>query len=318
MNVLVLLDLGRYMESMGLRQYDNHFIPQFIFGAKKEVQSVYLRALFSADGTVLNNISKGSSVRLSSSYPQLLNEVQKLLINFGIASKIYFRKQAGYKLLPDGHGGSKEFWCKDSYELIITKNNIVKYNAEIGFLHDSKKSKLNNLIDSYINHPKKEYSNVTFDSLGYVGAEEVFDLTEPMTHSFIANGLLISNCSEEALEDFGSCNLASINLGNFTICRSSEYTWDYDRLMKAVSSTVRMLNRVVDKNNFPLQELYDMNQLTRRIGLGVMGWADALIQLGIRYDSEEGLQEAKHISKFISKAAWKESEELAIIDWSIS
>ena len=112
------------------------------------------------------------------------------------------------------------------------------------------------------------------------------------------------------LEDFGSCNLASINLGNFVTKSGS---WDYIGLSNAVHSTVRMLNKVIDKNTFPLQELEDMNLLTRRIGLGVMGWADALVRLGVSYDSERALMEAKHISDYISKEAWKESEILAKI-----
>ena len=118
-------------------------------------------------------------------------------------------------------------------------------------------------------------------------------------------------CGEQPLEDYGSCNLASINLGHFV---TNSGDWNYVKLNEAIRVTVRMLNKVIDKNTFPLQELYDMNSLTRRIGLGVMGFADALVLKGIKYDSDEALYEADEISSFVSKIAWNESERLASFD----
>ena len=137
-----------------------------------------------------------------------------------------------------------------------------------------------------------------------------FDDRVQETHPNINLGRIngTNPCGEQPLEDFGSCNLASINLGNFV-----DHTghWNLNKLKSAVHTTVNMLNRVIDKNTFPLQELYDMNALTRRIGLGVMGFADALVLRGIQYDSVEGLREANEIASFISQEAWRASENLA-------
>ena len=77
------------------------------------MQRGFLQGLFSSDGTVLDDVSKGVSVRLWSSKPGLLKDVQRLLLNFGIASKVYLeRKKAGYKPMPDGHGEQREYFTQ--------------------------------------------------------------------------------------------------------------------------------------------------------------------------------------------------------------
>ena len=310
---IISANLKKMCNDIGLYRKNSRHIPNFIFTSEKQSQIAYLQSLFSADGSVGIN-STSTDIRLASIYRDLLVDVQKLLINLGIASKIYLRRDGQYKLLPKNNGTNdkSEYFSKILYELFISKSSILKYQELIGFLHVTKNNRLQYGIDKYVNGPKQENFRVSFDSLEYVGIEEVFDLTEPSSHSFIANGLLISNCGEQALEDFGSCNLASINLSNFI---NEEGThWDYERLTNTINTLVVMLNRVIDKNTFPLQALDDMNQLTRRIGLGVMGWADALVKLGIKYDSEDGVDEAHKISNFISRVAWAESERLATID----
>ena len=121
-------------------------------------------------------------------------------------------------------------------------------------------------------------------------------------------GVFGSNpCSEQYLENFNSCNLGSINLGNFV----KEGCWEYNRLSNTVRSAVRFLNNVIDVNIFPFPELKDMSDLTRRIGLGVMGWADALVSLNIRYDSYRALDEADNIGNLIYTSALEESRNLA-------
>jgi len=86
---------------------------------------------------------------------------------------------------------------------------------------------------------------------------------------------------------------------------------DYDKLSQTVKLTVRFLDNVIEVNQFPLPEIAEMTKTTRKIGLGVMGFADMLIQLGIPYDSEQGLVVAEEIAHFISEEADKASIELA-------
>ena len=127
-------------------------------------------------------------------------------------------------------------------------------------------------------------------------------------------GLIQSSnpCGEEFLEPYGNCCLGSINLANFISAEDEEYI-EWKRLAKVIRLAVRFLNDVIEVNKFPIERLREVNLATRRIGLGVMGWADVLATLKIPYGSVESLKYAELIAKFMSDIATLESERLANI-----
>jgi ribonucleoside-diphosphate reductase alpha chain len=117
-------------------------------------------------------------------------------------------------------------------------------------------------------------------------------------------------CGEQPLLPYESCNLASINLSRMMKKKGSAVEIDHAKLAQTVKTAVRFLDNVIDVNKFPLKQIEEMTKKTRKIGLGIMGFADMLVMLGIPYNSEEALDVAGKLMGFINEKATEASMEL--------
>ena len=299
-----------FFRKLGIKAVDGEFktVPESIFTAPKEAVVGFLQGLFTADGTVNFIKDKSSYIRLTSKSIRLLKEIQMLLLNLGIKSKIYDRSrppQENKFSYLNKNGESRKYGSNGIYfELEINKESVMKFLREIGFLCELHKDKISKFFT------KGFYSDKFEERIKYVkenGREFVYDLTEPRTLSFISNGIVSLDCGEQPLLPYESCNLGSINLAKMI----KDGGIDREKLEKTINTAVRFLDNVIDINKYPLQQTEAITLANRKTGLGVMGFADMLVQLGIPYDSEEALNMAEEIMSFIQEKSHAMSERIA-------
>lgn len=165
---------------------------------------------------------------------------------------------------------------------------------------------------------------------GKLNAKETFDLIAECAHKNGEPGIVFIDkindmnptphlgmiestnpCGEQPLLAYESCNLGSINLSRFLRQVDDEFEIDWERLREVTFLSVRFLDNVIDANKFPLPQIRENTLKTRKIGLGIMGWAAMLGFLDIAYDSDEAIELARKIMDFIYKNAKEESMRLA-------
>ena len=258
-----------------------------IFALDRRSVAAILRGLFTADGTVADYGAKSQYVALDSVSLELLRQAQLLLLSFGIKSKLYEnRRAAGHtsSTLPDGKGGLSEYPVVQVHSLRISRSSRLTFEREIGFIPGSAKgarlAALNRRVSCYADRMLDRVA-----SLSPAGVEDVYDLTEPRTSHFVANGVVVHNCSEYMFLDNTACNLASLNVLKFYDAQTR--TFDVERYEHGIDLWTIVLEISVLMAAFPSREIAERSYAFRTLGLGYANLGAMLMQAGIAYDSDE-------------------------------
>jgi ribonucleoside-diphosphate reductase alpha chain len=261
-------------------------------GASYEFYRGFLQGWFDADGTVGASATAAHDVCLPSTGLDDLRAAQRMLNRLGIDARIY-------------RNGRSE--CESYHELSIPWRGLADFERIVGFNDSVKAKRLSDITAQTHRKSARSYPVVT--ALEQAGSVPVFDCTVPGPHAFDANGLYVANCGEQFLHGYDSCNLGSINVGNFYDEAANSVDWD--RLGQTTALALRFLDNVIDANIYPIAEIEAMVTSNRRVGLGIMGFAELLIRLEIPYGSPEAVAFAGTLMAFIQKRAEDTSETLA-------
>ena len=290
-------------------------IPEVVWRGTRETARAYLRYLFAADGQVNHAVERKScSARYSQSDPELLREVQLLLLNLGIVSALYPREPEGLRSLPDGKGGVKDYTCKASYDLAIAKTNLARFAEIVGFARPEHAARYRAFAEGRVREPYRETFVDEIVSITATGIEPVYCTTQPSHHTIIANGVVTGQCGEQGLPPWGVCNLGHLNLPTFLVGKGihEAATLDYDLLRRTIHAAVRFMDNLIDVAFMPFEENRRQQSGERRVGLGTMGLGELLIRMHIPYDSsDECLGFLDKLYRFIAEEAYMASTELA-------
>ncbi|MFA6349654.1 MAG: vitamin B12-dependent ribonucleotide reductase [Candidatus Omnitrophota bacterium] len=229
------------------------------------------------------------------------------------------RRGANMGILRVDHPDIMEFIvCKDNNKDINNFNISVAITDE--FMEKLKTGEEYDVIDPHTQKPVQK-----------LNPKDVFNLVVKQAHKNGEPGIIFIDrlnkdnptpklgkiestnpCGEQPILPYESCDLGSINLIKF--CKKvgpARYEIDWDRLKEVVRTAVHFLDNLIDVNKFPIPEIEKATKRTRKIGLGVMGWASMLIRLGLPYNSDEAVELGGELMCFILKEATKKSQELA-------
>ncbi len=260
-------------------------VPSRVHHVPEDLKIAYLQGLFSADGTIRSDTrATEPEVMLASSSPNLLRSVQLILSDIGITSRISWMHPRGRKN-PQG-------------QLRVYNQQARNYLSLIGFpCSQAKEVKTNTILSRPFNGHLKNPRAPKVVSVVPDGAATVYDITEPVTHSIIAEGLVAHNC-----------NLASLNLVRFL---NRDGHFDSQRFADAARIWTTTLEISVTMGQMPSKKIAEKNHGYRTLGLGYANLGTLLMRMGLPYDSEEGFGWCAAINALMTGSAYRTSAEMA-------
>jgi len=255
-------------EFLNYKTFDRQ-LPKYILESHSDRTAGFLRGLFEANGSV----NKQNQISLKGTNKEMIKDVQLILASFGIPSWISINKPTKVEW------DNGDYISKESYNLQIAPRNAWLFKEKIGFYSSMKNDKIIKLEGEY-------YTKLKIVGYIPVGEMEVWDYSMyELPHHNFCQGVIASNCSEVAMPHYSACCLGSINVSKFVWKNS----FNFDRFGEVVQTGMRALTSINELSEYPLPEIKEAMQKYNPVGLGIFGFADCLIKLGIRYDSQDCL-----------------------------
>jgi len=192
-------------------------------------------------------------------------------------------------------------------KIVTTKREIICTPEHKIFVCDIGYIEAQNLMKNWqLFNYSKELEMV--DHVEYLDhTEDVYSMTVNKYHNYFANDILVRNCGEEPLLPYESCNLGSINLSNYI----DNDKLNTSKLINTIEQATEFLDKIIDLNKYPIEEIADASKKTRKIGLGYMGFHHMLMKMGIPYDSSDALYQARLVMGILNDMSVLTSRELA-------
>jgi len=293
--------------SLGLRPGSSRLTDQ-IEAASSEFSKGLLRGLFDVHGFMQGSPSQGAAVYLGQLDLENLVRAQRMLHRLGITSTIHRGTSASAQNLAlEGRRATRP-----THELELRGEDASRFQEVIGFADSDKAHRLRALLGTGKRCLSPGRFTATVESIEPGNEEDVFDVRIAHTHAFDANGFYVHNCGEQPLPAYGCCCLGSINLTRFVVDPLLPGArFDFEAFNKVVHPAVRMLDNVLDATEWPLSQQRAEAMNKRRVGLGFTGLGDALIMLGLRFDTDAARSLAAKIAEVMRDEAYLASIELA-------
>lgn len=298
-------------------------VPECVFAGSMSMQRGFLRGIFSADGQVYKRRLKTTGalkqgIRLSSKSKVLLEGVRTLLAQIGISANLLNRSRPPREDLftHTKKDGSIVTYGSDgiAYELDLQSPGWSKFQRHIGFTQKYKNDVLATIVDTKASANTFK-GTLSIKSIEPAGTGETFNLTVSPTHHVCANGIVIKQCGEQWLLPNEACTLAHHNLSKYFI-QTTSTDWkdkiNWAQYAEDIVLGVRFLDNVIEINHYATPDIERVHRiLNRKIGLGIMGFADLLIKMGVPYASEQARIIASEIARFHRTNADQASSKLA-------
>jgi ribonucleoside-diphosphate reductase alpha chain len=286
-------------------------VPAAVFSAPTEVQAAFLRGLFGADGCVSRAEAGAKASRyvgLGSRSAALLRDVQRMLAGWGIRARIYrVSESAGAHFsFTRADGSTVDYATREGFDLRVTGTDLARFASEIGFSCPRKQAAAQSIVGERRLYRTKPGTTLLARELD--GQELVFNLTEPVHHSYIVDGVVVANCSEYMHVDDSACNLASINLMKF---RRADGSFDVGSFEHVVDVMLLAQEIVVGPSSYPTEEIGVNARAFRQLGLGYANLGAYLMADGMPYDSDAGRGIAAAITALMTGRAYRRSAQVA-------